>query len=180
MPVDDSMRHERRHDFQMNSQVKLPEVVVAKVLELIRQEDVRTVSCPYDDPELWLSLIGEQVRRSICTGLPPQEAFGLYGPDGGLWDTPVEALGGYVHIPYEGLCGGDLLIRPTWRKFRVPEGTKTGKLSTAASVSCCHYLLSPEDFGELSFATRSVVDGWILYQSNLPYVTCNPLGPASE
>lgn len=174
--MDDSNCCEQLHDLQMNNQVKLPELVVAKVLELIKQGDVRSVSCPYDDPALWLSLVSEQVSRAAATGLPPQEAFTLCGPDGGLWDTPAEAMGGEVHIPYEGLCGGDLLLRPIWRKFRIPEGTATGRFSTAASVPCCHYVLSPEDFGELSIATRTVVGDWVLYQSNAPYMPCDPLG----
>jgi hypothetical protein len=178
MTIDDPERCERRYDDwgQRNNQVKLPEQVVAKILELIRRDDVRSVSCPYDDPELWLALVAEQVRRAAESGLPLQEAFTLCGPDGGLWDTPVEALGGYVHIPYEGLCGGDLLIRPTWRKFRVPQGTVTGKLSTAASVTCCYYVLSPEDFGEVPFAARTMVGDWVLYQSNAPYEPCDVFG----
>lgn len=165
----------QRSGYQMNSRLKLPEPVVAKVLALIRQEDVRSVSCPYDDPELWLSLVAEQIRRSAATGLPLQEAFTLCGPDGGLSDVSGRVLGGDIHIPYEGLCGGDLLLRPTWRKFRIREGTATGRLSTAASVSCCYYVLSPEDFGELSIATRSIIGDWVLYQSNAPYAPCDPL-----
>ena len=160
----------------MNNQVKLPERVTAKVLELIQKDDVRSVSCPYDDPDLWLSLVTEQVRRATATGLPPQQAFTLCGPDGGLWDNPSEALGGIVHIPYEGICGGDLFIRPTYRKFRVSAGTKTGRLSTAATVPGCYYVLSPDDYGELGFATRTTVGEWVLYQSNAPYVPCDPLG----
>jgi len=94
--MDEPERCERRYDDwgQRNNQVKLPEAVVAKILELIRQHDVRSVSCPYDDPELWLALVAEQVRRAAESGLPLQEAFTLCGPDGGLWDTPVEALTG--------------------------------------------------------------------------------------
>ena len=161
---------------RMNNQVKLPEPVVNKVLELIQQDNVRSVSCPYDDPELWLSLIAEQVRRSADTGLSPQTAFTLCGPEGGLWDTPVKTMGGEVHIPYEGVCGGDLFIRPSWRRFRAEAGMQTGRLSTAAGAPGCYYVLSPEDFGEVSFASRMVVGDWVLYQSNLPYVQCDPLG----
>lgn len=178
MPIGNQNRCERRSDFQLNRQVKLPEPVVAKTLELIRRDDVRSVSCPYDDPDLWLSPIAEQVCRSTTAGLPPQDAFTLCGPDGGLWDTPVEVVGGNVHISCEGLCGGDLLLRPTWRKFRIPEGTATGRLSTAAGVSCCYYVLSPDDFGELSMASHTPVGEWVLHQSNAPYAPCAPLGPA--
>ncbi len=175
---DEVQRCERRYDDwgQMDNRVILPAPVVKKVQDLIRQDDVRSVSCPYDDREVWEALVQEQVRRATASGLLPQDAFFLSGPDGGLWDTPVEEWGGYCHIPYEGLCGGDLLVRPTWRKFRIPQGIATGKLSTAASVSCCYYVLSPEDFGEVPFAYReSIGDGWVLYKSNLPYVPCNPL-----
>ena len=176
--MDSSKRCEQRDDFQRNNQVKLPKEVIAKVLELIQRDDVHSVSCCYDDPELWKSLVAEQVRRSASTGQSPQRAFTLCGPDGGLWDTPVEAMGGQVHIPYEGVCGGDLFIRPTFRHFRIAEGTATGRLSTAAGSCGCYYVLSPEDFGELSFASRSVVGEWVLYRSNKPYVRCDPLGYA--
>jgi hypothetical protein len=176
IPDDVPRRCERRYDFQVNQQVKLPPPVVEKVLELIRRDDVRSVSCPYDDPGLWQELIVEQVRRATLTGLPLQDAFTLCGPDGGLWDTPVEALGGYVHIPFEGLCGGDLLLRPTWRRFRMAEGIATGRLSTAASVRCCYYVLSPEDFGEVPFASRTEVGDWVMYQSKAPYEPCDVFG----
>lgn len=173
--IDEPERCERRYDFQFNNRTSLPEPVVSKVLELIKQDDVRSVSFPYDDPDLWLELIAEQVRRSKLTGLPPQEAFTLNGPDGGLWDTPVEELGGYVHIPYEGVCGGDLFVFPAWRKFFAEEAEKTGRLSTAIR-NCCHYILTPIDFGALRYATRATVGDWVLYQSKAPYVACYSAG----
>ncbi len=169
-------RRERRYDLQFNNQVKLPEEVITKVLELIQRDDVHSVSCCNDDPELWKLLVAEQVRRSAVTGLPPQQAFTLCGPDGGLWETPVESMGGHVHIPCEGVCGGDLFIRPTYRQFRISAGTKTGRLSTAAGSTGCYYVLSPEDFGDVSFASRSRIGDWVLYQSNAAYVRCDPLG----
>lgn len=173
---DEPRRCERRYDFpRLDSRVTLPAKVVQKVLELIRRPDVRSVSCPYDDYALWRELVAEQVKRAKLSRLHVQDAFTLCGPDGGLWDTPIEAWGGYVHIPFEGLCGGDLLLRPKWRKFRVENGTRTGKLSTAASVPCCYYVLSPEDFGEVPFATRELVGDWVLYTSKEPYKPCSPL-----
>lgn len=170
-PLDEPVRCERRYDWPpMNSRVSLPEPVVQKIVELIGLDHVHSVSCPYDDYRIWKILIDEQVRRSGLQGKRPQDAFALYGPDGGLWDTPIEEWGGYCHIPHMGLCGGDLLIRPTWRNFRVANGTATGRLSTAASVDGCYYVLSPEDFGEVTFATRELVGNWVLYQSNQPYI----------
>ena len=152
----------------------LTPIVRQKIAELIERDDVRSVSCPYRDYDVWRMLVAEQLRRADTLGVPPRDAFTLSGPDGGgaLRGIPYEAWGGDVHIPYEGLCGGDLLVRPTWRKFRVAEGTKTGRLSTAAGVDCCYYVLTPEDFGELSIATHTAVGDWVLYQSSAPYFPC--------
>lgn len=142
---DDTQRCEWRDDFQFDNRVKLPELVVNKILALIKQDNVQSVSCLYDDTELWRQLVAEQVRRSRLTGLSPQEAFTLSGPDGGLWDAPVQEWGGSVHIPYEGVRGGDLFIVAMWRKFFVESAERTGRLSTAIRA-CCHYVLIPEDF----------------------------------
>lgn len=153
---------------------RLPRQVVSKVLELIRGDNVRSVSCPFNDHELWRGLVSEQVRRTEQTGLPPQEAFTLCGPDGGMMDIPWEEWGGRVHIPYEGMCGGDLVLLPLWRKFFVEDAEETGRLSTAMRM-CCYYLLTPRDFGELSFAIRTLVGDWVLYESKVPYAPCDPL-----
>lgn len=152
----------------------LPAQVVGKVLELIQRDDIRSVSCPFSDYELWCGLVAEQVRRSKLSGLPPQEAFTLCGADGGMSDMPFDELGGRVHLPYEGMCGGDLVLLPLWRKFFAEEAEENGRLSTAVRL-CCYHLLTPMDFGELSFATRMLVGDWVLYQSKAPYVPCDPL-----
>jgi hypothetical protein len=158
----------------VDGQDRLPHEVVDKVLELIRKDDVRSVSCPFNDPALWRGLVAEQVRRSMLTALPLQEAFTLCGPDGGMSDIPFAEWGGRLHLPYEGMCGGDLVLLPLWRKFFLEEAEDTGRLSTAAWL-CCHYLLSPRDYGEVGFATRTPVGGWVLYESKAPYVPCDPL-----
>lgn len=168
-------RCERRDDLQSDRRVSLPKPVFDKIAELIQCDDVRSVSCPYDDHEVWRALVAEQVRRAKHSGLGPQEAFTLCGPDGGLWDTPIEAWGGCVHIPYEGTCGGDLFVLPAYRRFSAENSEKTGRLSSALGGLCCHYLLTPRDFGELSCATRSSVGDWVLYQSKAPYAPCDPL-----
>lgn len=152
---------------------RLPEQVVGKVLELIQRDDVRSVSCPFGDPELWRGLVAEQVRRAKLSDLPPQDAFTLCGPDGGMCDIPFE-WGGRIHLPYEGMCGGDVVLLPLWRKFFAEDAEETGRLSTAVRL-CCYHLLTPRDFGELGFATRTPVGSWVLYQSKAPYIPCDPL-----
>ena len=79
--------------------VNLPVPVAKKIQELIRQDDVRSVSCCYDDRDVWEALVQEQVKRATASGLLSQDAYFLSGPDVGLWDTPVEEWGGYCHIP---------------------------------------------------------------------------------
>lgn len=153
---------------------RLPEQVVSKVLELIQRDDVRSVSCPFNDYELWRSLVAEQVRRSKLSGLPPREAFTLCGADGGMSGMPFDEWGGRVHLPYEGMCGGDLVLLPLWRKFFAEDAEDTGRLSTAVRL-CCYFLLTPRDFGELGFAVRTLVGDWVLYESKVPYAPCDPL-----
>ena len=153
---------------------RLPAQVVDKVLELMQRDDIRSVSCPFNDYELWRGLVAEQVRRSKLSGLPPQDTFTLCGADGGMSDMPFDEWGGRVHLPYEGMCGGDLVLLPLWRKFFAEDAEENGRLSTAVRL-CCYHLLTPRDFGELSFATRTPVGDWVLYQSKMPYVPCDPL-----
>lgn len=51
------LRCKRRHDFMFDQRINLPKLVRDKILELIRRPDVSSVSCPYDDPDLWRELI---------------------------------------------------------------------------------------------------------------------------
>jgi len=152
---------------------RFPDPVRAKILDLIQRDDVRSVSCPFDDPDIWRALVAEQIKRVTGTPCEPQDAFTLSGPEY-LDDVPIEEWGGTVHLPFEGMCGGDLVVLPTWRNVFPDRAEKTGRLSTAVQA-CCHYVLTPRDFGEWSFATRTHVGDWILYTSKLPYTPCDPL-----
>jgi hypothetical protein len=40
------------------------------ILGLARQPDIRSVSCPFPDYDLWYALIEEQIRRSRAMGVP--------------------------------------------------------------------------------------------------------------
>lgn len=160
---------EAGHPESTGRQTSLPAVVTEKIRELIKRTEVQSVSCPYFDPLVWKVLVEEQVKRAKHSGLQPQDALFLSGPDGDLSGVPIQQWGGSCHIPSEGLCGGDLLVRPKWRQFKVANGAATGRLSTAASVEYCSYVLSPEDFGEVPFASREDVgEGWVLYVANVP------------
>lgn len=145
--------------------------------ELIIRANVESVSCPLTNLEIWRRLVEEQVRRSESAGISPQVAFTLSGPDGGI-SAPYEDWGGDVHIPYEGACGADLFIKPTWRRVFLEADARGGSLSdivfSGGSIPefgyVCHYLLTQEDLGPLRCASRREVgEGWVLYESNGPY-----------
>lgn len=124
------------------------------IQDLIGRTNVQSVSCPLKDYALWRLLVEQQVRRAELCGKPPQEAFRLSGPDSGLPLVMAKDWGGEVHIPYEGACTGSLFIKPGWRKFSFEDMQFT-----------CQYLLTQEDYGDQSCASRAaVVDGCILYE----------------
>lgn len=151
----------------------VPAAALSAILDLIQRDDVRSVSCPFDDFTLWRALIEKQLRRAEATGLPLQSAFGLCGPDSGLPGIPVEDWGGEVHIPYEGACGADLFILPSWHRFFADKVRDGGKLRWAVGKPCHHVLLQG-DHGELACATRTTFGDWTLYTSTVPYEDCSP------
>lgn len=141
---------------------------------LIHLDSVRSVSCDFDDIALWRALISEQVKRARLSNLPLQKAFCLCGPERGLPDVPYEEWGGEVHIPYEGVCDGDLLIYPGWRRFTPERLTGNGRLSYATGGKCCNYVLVRRDYGELPGTVRQNFGDWTLYTSTSPHRDCNP------
>ena len=166
---------------------ELPESVITLIGELIKRDNVQSVSFPFNNTKVWRLLVDEQLRRARATGLANQLALTLSGPDGGLACDPT-AWGGVVHIPYEGCCSGDLFVVPGWRnlypdwKDQFPRsGDGRGDKATLGDYShymadpktgdSCHYLLLKRDIGELRCAVRSEIgDGWFLYESNRPYI----------
>jgi hypothetical protein len=140
--------------------------------DVIRRDNVSSVSCSLMDPELWKMLITEQRRCADLTGLPLQHAFGLSGPDGGLEEIPISEWGGQVHIPFEGACEADLFIQSPWNGFLVDKVRDSGKLRWAVRRQC-HYILAIQDYGELACATRTIVGERVLYESTGPYEPIN-------
>lgn len=151
-----------------------PAAIRGLILELVKREDIRSVSCPFPDYELWRGLVAEQVKRAQATGLPLQQAFCLCGPDSGPGEATVEDWGGEVHIPYEGACGGDLFIIPGWFNFASEKIKEGGKLRWATWGRGCNHVLVRGDHGEVACATRTPIGEWTLYSSTEPYVDCNP------
>jgi uncharacterized membrane protein len=147
--------------------------VIALIKALITREDVHSVSFPYAHEGVWRALVAQQKERAAQTGLYLQHAFGLSGPDSGLsFDTA--SWGGYVHIPYEGMCEGDLIVKPHWRSF-IPEAAMgEGDLTAAMGGKACHHLIVQGERAELDSAERTVVDGWTHYTSKRAYRPCNP------
>jgi hypothetical protein len=136
-----------------------------KVLaEIIAQNDVHSVSCPFGGLNIWRILVEEQIKRAQKLGLPHQEAFSLYGPDSGLSNLP-EDWGGYVHIPCEGMCDGDVIFLPNWRVFHAEKAGAGGSLAATLRMKLCRYLFVPKKrvLGDLGCATREEIGDWVLY-----------------
>lgn len=154
----------------------LPDPLFATIARLIKQEDINSVSFPFNDYPLWRLLVEEQIRRVEKNGRTAKEVFYLSGPDGcqmnltgadmRRYPNEPEDWGGEVHIPYEGAVGGDLFIKPDWHNFRKDYADEDGSLSDALFGKQCRYMLSQQDFGELGCASRKVVGDWVLYSSH--------------
>jgi len=158
---------------QPKTETTLPEPLFRLILDLIRRDDVRSVSVPFDDLALWRELVAEQRRRADATGQPLQRAFGLFGPESGLHGIPLDEWGGEVTIPYEGAFGADLFILPAWHRFLSDKIKEGGKLRYAV-LKPCNRVIVREDHGEVACATRTEVgDGWWLYTWTAPHEDCN-------
>ncbi len=169
---------DRRTELDLpRSRTDVPAEVLARIKELVTQSNVRSVSCLADHYGLWRFLVEQQVRRANNSGLPPQQTLALCGPDSGLTGIDANDWGGEIHIPYEGVCDGDLYICPA-RKTLNHEHTGLGGNLSWAFGKDCHYVLTPIDHGYLGCALRTPVGSWVLYESNRPYVPAGPLGHA--
>jgi hypothetical protein len=91
-------------------------------------------------------------------------------------DTSLERrMGGDIHIPCEGMCGGDFLVLPHWRTVAPERWQSPGAHLSYAIGKSCNFLLAERDLGESPCATRSEpVPGWWLYESTNPLPDCNP------
>lgn len=169
----------------------LTEPLKQAILELAGRAEIRSISCPFDDFDLWKGLLAEQVRRSKETGLPPQKALGLIGPDSGIpgVDDGVrpsepdpatgshapDCWGGEVHIPFEGTIGADLFILPAWhRVFPDSLARPDAKLPWLVGKPC-NFLLTNRNLGLFNCATRTLIAGCFLYASNGPHTAIDPL-----
>ena len=138
----------------------LTDEIYALIERLItNRDDIQSVSSHFDDERLWKILVAEQVCRAQKMDLRPQQAFRLNGPDCRSMPFPIDEWGGDVHLPYEGLAAGDLII-----SLRSP--------SILVGSAICHYFLTTVDVecNEKSrFKKIDKAGDWILYQSIYSY-----------
>jgi hypothetical protein len=88
-----------------------------------------------------------------------------------------ERMGGAIHIPYEGVCGADLMVYPDWRKIYPEDWAKPGaRLDSATAGKACNHLLIERDLGEAACVTRTgpIGGSWWLYSCKAPYKDCHP------
>ena len=167
-----------------------PDALRQLLLAIAGRPDVWSVSCQFTDWQLWRGLLAEQLRPSRLSGLPPALVFHLSGPDSGLpgisryWgvmcdlgdppaqeqftgDSLEEQLGGFIHIPWEGVCQADLVVYPHWRKIAPERWQQPGAwLGSATFGLGCNYLLIDRDLGRAHCVDRTgPVAGWWLYRN---------------
>lgn len=172
----DALTHIDRLPLSVNkaySQTKLPSPLFEMIAQLIKRDDVKSVSCPFTDYPLWRLLVEEQIRRTQASGLPPKEAFYLSSCDGGQmnltgadsrrYPNEPQDWGGTVHVPYEGATGGDLFIEPDWHRFPWALEGEGGKFSRVSASKPCRFLLSEKNYTNLECASRTQIGNWILY-----------------
>lgn len=152
---------------------ELPSEIVDLIGNLIKRPDVQSVSFPFKDEIVWRLLVAEQLARARSGRVHRQHAFALCAGDGGLPFDP-EDCGGFVHIPYEGVCESDLFVKPPWRGYDLNAANGDGDLTSAMLGKCCQHVLMKGTHPELDSANRTVVAGWTLYTSKKPYKPCNP------
>jgi len=160
------------------------------IVRLAKQPDIHSVACYFDDFNLWEELLKEQVRRAEATGLDPQDALYLCGPDTGVRGITCEPglddecfapipdehgrfapdqWGGKMHIPYEGITGADLFVLPHWHNAFPESLRKPGAKLRYLVRKPCNYVLTNRNFGEFECATRTRVAQCWLYKSNGRY-----------
>lgn len=174
------------------------EELVDLILAMAARDDVRSVSCPFGGERLWRGLMEEQLRRAKASGAALEDAFFLAGSDAGIsgiakdfpgmdevpeeqWydgSTLEERMGGRIHIPYEGVCGADLLVYPDWRKIYPEYWARPGaRIDSATAGKPCNHLLIEQDLGEAACVTRTgpIAGTWWLYSSTAPSKDCSPV-----
>jgi len=153
--------------------------LIGQIVSIASQPNVHSVSCPFQDYDLWRALVAEQVQRSRAMQVEPQVAFRLNGPDGGVPNVHTRGgecridreWGGEIHIPYEGVAGGDLFIQPKWFGFVPALARRAPTLAQAVfgnhaldGYKTCNYLITHwRTLGELECADRTEIGDWVLY-----------------
>lgn len=155
----------------MDTDYKFPPEVIELIGQLIKRPDVQSVSFPYSDERVWRLLVREQLKRAEGTGRHRQNVFALSGPDDGLPFDPAD-WGGFVHIPYEGMAEADLIVKSPAYGFLPRFANRTRDLTAAMLGKQCHHALVHGEHGDVASASRTHVQGWTLYTSNLPYIRC--------
>lgn len=144
----------------------MPESVRQQLLCFIEQRKVREVTCLVPDLQVWRGLIALQLSRADCEGITPEAALRLYAPDMG-YPCSAEDVGGQVHVSYEGFVASQLTVL-AGRPYRAPGfGHAPASLTELIrwSPHQVQFVVSKEDLGELTFATRRPFGNWWLYEA---------------
>lgn len=159
---------------------QLPKSLFAYLQTLIETEEIRSLSGQVGDYYFWRMLIETQLARAENSGLPPRQAFGLGSADCGVpWLSP-KFLGADVHVPYEGVCGGDIFFMPDWFRFDAESAAAAGRLTAGTWDKHCRYLITQRDLGELPFARHHQFSDWHVYEDTVSAVPTNTFDTRRE
>lgn len=138
--------------------------LVGKIEEIAQRDDVSSFSCPYDNRQIWLTVIQEQTKRKIRLDCDPQSAFSLYGPDSGICSLSPDTIKGRIHVPYEGICKADIFIVPRWRELGV-FFDKKNNLNRISLLKHCRFVICEVEVPDVQCANKERIDNWIFYES---------------
>lgn len=134
------------------------------IVSLARRDEVRSLSCSFDDPILWQELVWVQVQRAQRENCASSEALLLAGPDGGLSHFEADDRGGDIHIPYEGARDADVFVKPQWYAFDERLARSSGSVYAGLHEKAHRYALMEGYFGEFRDDECVRIGDWSLYR----------------
>ncbi|MFU8837447.1 MAG: hypothetical protein ACNA75_04020 [Thiohalomonadaceae bacterium] len=142
---------------------RMTPAVIEHVIQLLERYQLDSIAAEERGTALWLALCAQQIKRQHS-----ERPLKLYSSDAGVPFDPQD-IGCDIHVSCEGMVIGALTILPEWRVFDAERAEKQATLHGGLEIYPfpdlpeCKIMLSQRDFGELSMATRTALDGWNVY-----------------
>jgi len=137
---------------------------------LFKRENAHSVSCDINDFQLWRMLVGEQIKRSKESRVPPQKAFTLCAPELTKIELAAQAeyWGGEVHESMQGFMPGDICVN-VGQVYPPRYSAELDRLIVTWTGGHCQYFISQTDHGKIERTKKSKHGNWIMYESLSKY-----------